>query len=264
MAFCLSSFAAKIKDVVVAEVNGISIYKSTLLKYHEQNLKVVRGNKKITINSSLNDLVDRIIGIQSGKENKIDQQPNIIKKMNDIVYHAQISKDISPLLKKIKVTDGEIKKYYKNNPEYRTSQILLRLRALPSQDDVASTLEKALGIYQELQKKPSLFGQFAQKYGQTSTAANGGDIGYQPRVRLSPEYFSAINGKKNEYVAKPFRTQFGIHIVKVTGSKEFKQIDMNLYKKIIYDVQRDKILSKYFQGKRKSAKLKIFKKNLEL
>jgi hypothetical protein len=91
MAFCLSSFAAKIKDVVVAEVNGISIYKSTLLKYHEQNLKVVRGNKKITINSSLNDLVDRIIGIQSGKENKIDQQPNIIKKMNDIVYHAQIS-----------------------------------------------------------------------------------------------------------------------------------------------------------------------------
>jgi parvulin-like peptidyl-prolyl isomerase len=129
---------------------------------------------------------------------------------------------------------------------------------------VAKALEQSLSIHQELLKNPKKFSNYAQKYGQTSTASNGGDIGYQPRVRLSTEYFSAINGKKTGYITKPFRTQFGIHIVKVTGKKEYKQIDMNLYKKIIYDVQRDKILAKYFQGKRKSAKLKVFKKNLKI
>ena len=256
------SFAER--EIEVAVVNGVSIKKSTLLQYHEQNLKVVRANKKITLQDSLNDLIDRIIGIQAGKNEKVDKKPEVVKKMNDIIYHAYISEKIAPLLKKIKVNESDIKKYYEDNKEYRTSQILLRLRAVPSAEEVAEAQEKSMKIYNELQKNPKSFPDYAKQYGQTSTAVAGGDIGYQPRARLSPEYFENINGKKEGYITKPFRTQFGIHIVMVSGVKEYKQIDQKLYEKILYDQKRDEILANYFEKSRKNAKIEINKKQLNI
>lgn len=252
------------QDAVVADVNGVKIKMSTLLSYHEQNLKVVRGNKTIDLESSLNDLIDRVIGIQNGTKNNINKRPDVVKKMNDIIYHAHISDEIAPKLKKIKVDKNEIKNYYEKNPEYKTSQILLRLRAIPSQDEVAKALELSLKLYNELQKDPKKFEELARQHSQVTTANMGGDIGYQPRVRLSTEYFEAIEGKRIGYITQPFRTQYGIHIVKVTGKKEFKQIDEKLYEKILYDVQRDKILADYFEGERKKANIKINKKKLNI
>jgi parvulin-like peptidyl-prolyl isomerase len=254
----------KLKDGIVAEVNGVKIKRSTLLKYHEQNLKVVQGNRTVDLNASLNDLIDRIIGIQKGKKSGVDKNPEVVKKMNDIIYHAYVSKEVSPLLEKIKVTDSDINNYYKENPEYRTSQILLKLRAIPSQDEVAAALEQSLRIYNELKNRPEKFEKLAQKYSQIATADNGGDIGYQPKVRLSPEYYEAIKGRNKGFISRPFRTQYGIHIVKVTGKKELKQIDRKLYTKILYDLKRDEILRDYFQKQRKLAKIKINKDMLEI
>ena len=264
LAFSLGLYAQKNEDSVVAEVNGVKIKMSTLLAYHEQNLKVVRGNKTIDLEASLNDLIDRVIGIQNGKKNNVHKRPDVVKKMNDIIYHAHISDEIAPMLKKIKVEENDIKNYYEKNPEYKSSQILLRLRALPSQDEVAKALETSLKLYNELQKSPEKFEEYARQHSQVTTAQAGGDIGYQPRVRLSKEYFEAIDGKRVGYITKPFRTQFGIHIVKVTGKKDYKQIDPKLYEKIVYDVKRDKILEDYFSSQRKKADLKVYKNKLDI
>ena len=249
-------------DPVVAEVEGTPIKKSTLLSYHKQNLNYVQNDRKVTLERSLNDLIDRIIGVKAAKRVKIDKRPEVLKKINDVIYHAYISDELTPKLQKIKVTDKEIEKYYKENPEYKTSQILLRLRTLPSEDDVASALETAIEIYNQVIKKPSDFAKLAQQYSQTTTATVGGDMGYQPKVRLATEYYDNIKGKKKGYITKPFRTQFGIHIVMVTGEKEYKQIDRELYKKIIFEQKRDALLAKYFANKRKASKIKIYKDEL--
>lgn len=251
-------------DPVVAEVNGKTIKKSTLLSYHKQNLNFVRANEKVTIQSSLNDLIDRIIGIDNAKKLNYHKRPEVVKKMNDVVYHAYISAQLSPKLEKINVTDDDIRKYYKNNPEYKTSQILLRLRTLPSDKEVASALSTAKKIYDEAKKNPKKFADLAKQYGQTTTALAGGDMGYQPKTRLTPEYYEAIKGKRSGYIANPFRSQYGVHVVKVTGVKTYEQIDKDLYKKIIYDQKRDSILSKYFEQKRTGSKVKINKNALKL
>ncbi len=255
----LNSFSKK-ADPIVAEVNGTKIKKSTLLSYHKQNLNFIQNKKPVTMESSLNDLIDRIIGISNAKRVNLHKRSDVVKKMNDIVYHAYISDELTPLLKKIKVTDKEIKKYYSKYPEFKTSQILLRLRTLPSAQDIASARELADSIYNQVIQSPKKFAGFAQQHSQTTTAPTGGDMGYQPKVRLSPEYYEAIKGKRSGYITKPFRTQYGIHIVLVTGRKKYVQIDKNLYKKILYDDKRDAILKSYFSKKRKSAKVKINKK----
>lgn len=260
----LYSFAQD-ADPVVAEVNGKKIRKSTLKNYHEQNLKFVRSDRKITVQSSLNDLIDRIIGVEKAKKANLHKRPDLIKKMNDIIYHAHVSDALTPLLKKIpKITDGHIKAYYKKFPEYRTSQILLRVRAVPTKEELAKQLKKANEIYNDLQSDLKKFEAFAHQYGQTSTAQAGGDLGYQARARLSQEYFEAINGKKIGTIVKPFRSQYGIHIVKVTGVKKLEQIDKKLYEKVVYDTKRDAILADYFEKQRKASKIKVYKNNLKL
>jgi parvulin-like peptidyl-prolyl isomerase len=264
LTFTLNSFAQD-ADPVVAEVNGKKIKQSTLKNYHEQNLKFVRSDKKVTIEKSLNDLVDRMIGIESAKKSNLHKRPDLIKKMNDVIYHAYVSDELTPLLKKIKkITDKDIKSYYKKFPEYRTSQILLRVRAVPSKEELAGQLKKANEIYSSIQADSKSFEKLALQYGQTSTSQAGGDLGYQAKARLSQEYFEAIHGKKVGSLVKPFRSQYGIHIVKVTGVKKYEQIDKKLYEKVVYDTKRDAILAKYFAGKRKASKIKVYKNNLKL
>lgn len=263
----IASYSAK--DPVVATVNGKTIRKSTLMAYHQQNLNFIQGSRKVTIEGSLNDLIDRIIGIEMAKKDKIHERPEVVKKMNDVVYHAFVSQELTPMLQKIKVTDSDIKNFYKKFPEYKTSQILLRLTTAPTEEEVAQALSTATKIYSEASKggkksKMETFSRLAGTYSQSSSAVTGGDMGYQPRTRLTKEYFDAINGQPEGYVTKPFRSQYGFHVVMVTGKKSYEQIDKKLYEKIVYDQKRDEILAKYFAKQRKKAKIKINKKELSI
>lgn len=243
------------QNQVVATVNGRSITKKQFDEYHGQNLKFV-GQRKITKEVSLQDLINRELSIQKAKKSGVDKDPVVISKQEDILFHAQISKDLENEFKKITVSDDEVKKYYDDNKEYRTAHILYRLRVEPTADEVKGALERSLDSYNRLQKDPNLFASLASTDSQTANAKTGADLGFQPPTRLAPEYFEAIKGQKVGYISKPVRTQMGYHIIKVLGVKTFDQIDKNLYKKIIYDKKRDAMIENYFQSLAKGADIK--------
>lgn len=243
------------KDVV-ATVNGKAITKKEFEDYHLQNLKYV-GQRKITKEVSLQDLINRELGVQKAKKTGLDKDPSVIARQEDILYHAQISKDLEGEFKKISVTDNDVKEYYETNKEYRTAHILYRLRAEPTQEEVKAALTQSMEIYTQLQKSPDDFAKMANKFSQTSAAPVGGDLGFQPPTRLAPEYFEAIRGQKVGHITKPVRSQMGYHIIKILGVKSYDQIDKNLYKKIIYDRKRDAIIDNYFKNLAKGADVKI-------
>ena len=248
----LPAFAQK---DVVATVNGRVITKKQFEDYHLQNLKFV-GQRQITKEVSLQDLINRELGIIKAKKSGTDKDQAIIAKQEDILFHAQISKDLEGEFKKISVSDEDVKKYYEDNKEYRTAHILYRLRAEPTPDEVKGAYEQTMAIYAQLQQTPEDFAKMANKYSQTSAAPVGGDLGFQPPTRLAPEYFEAIKGQKAGFISKPTRTQMGYHIIKVLGVKSFEQIDKNLYKKIIYDRKRDALMDEYFKGLAKGVDIK--------
>jgi peptidyl-prolyl cis-trans isomerase C len=248
------SFAQKPTDVI-ATVNGRTITRKQFEDYHLQNLKFV-GQRKINKEVSLQDLINRELGIHRAKKNNLDKDPTIIARQEDILYHAQISKDLEDEFKKINVTDDEVKKYYNDNQEYRTAHILYRLRAEPTPEEVKDALTQSMEIYNQLQNNPDDFAKMANKFSQTSAAPAGGDLGFQPPTRLAPEYFEAIKGQKVGYITKPVRSQMGYHIIKILGVKTFDQIDKNLYKKIIYDKKRDALIEGYFNNLAKGADIK--------
>jgi peptidyl-prolyl cis-trans isomerase C len=257
--FSLSAFSQK--DPTVATVNGVSIKKSELDKKYYQNLLYV-SDKVVTKKTVLDDMINRVLGIQRAKSKNLNQDPVVKEKMEDVLYHAQISKDLEPKLKKIVVTDDDVKKYYATHPEYRTAHILFRIRAKPDENEALAAQKKAMEVYESLKQNPDKFAELANRYSQSSTASNGGDMGFQPAVRMAPEYFNSINGKPDGYITPPVRTQFGYHIIKVLSKKDFGSINSALYKKIVYDRKRDKILEEYFDGLQKGAKVTINEKLL--
>lgn len=240
----------------VANVDGAKISLEEFKQSYTQNLLFV-GKDIVTKNKVLDDLINRKLGIKKAKKNNLANDPEVQRKIEDILYHAQISKDLEGEFKKIKVTEADIKDYYAKHPEYRTAHILLRVRAQPSVAEVEAALKQINKIHDEVTKDPNKFAQLANRYSQIGSAPAGGDIGFQPAVKLAPRYFRAINGKKVGYISPPIRTQFGYHIIKVLAKKSFKDIETNLYKKIVYDTKRDAIMANYFKDLRKGVSIKI-------
>ena len=248
-------------DPVVAVVNNIKITKSDLKEAIEQAL-LVPTHKKITTESILDFLINKQVVVNRALKYKLDQDEYVKERMNDVLFGAAISKDIDKDVAAIKVTDKDVEQYYKNNKEYRTSHILLRLEAMPKKEDVTKVYQVINTLYEQLKKDPSQFEALAKQYSEIAASDNGGDIGYLPPTSLMPEYFEAIKGKSVNFISPPVRTQYGYHIIKVTGIKDFKNIDMNLYKKILFDIKRDQILENYYQNVRKDNTITIYKENL--
>lgn len=249
-------------DPVVATVDGFEVKKSQLDQAYEQNLLFV-SPKRVTRESVLNDIISREIGLKKAKAENLQDDPIVKAKMEDVLYHAKISKDLEGKLKAINVTDKEAEDYYRNHKEIRTAHILFRMRAMPEKAEVDAAIKQALIVSDELKQKPQNWAELANKYSQTSNAASAGDMGYQPAINYAPEYYDHIKNKKVGYISPPVKTQFGFHLIKVLGIREWKDVDPALYKKIVYDQKRDKILEQYFSELRKSANVKINKEFLK-
>ena len=249
-------------EAVVATVNGVEIKKGQLETAFEQNLMYV-SDKIVTKEKVLNDIINREIGIKKAKDASLQNDPIVKAKMEDVLYHAQISKDLEKKLQGITVSDKEAQEYYSKNKEYRTAHILFRVRVAPDKAETEEAMKKSLEVYKQLQAKPQLWPELANKYSQSSTAPAAGDLGFLPAVKYAPEYFKAINGKPNGYISSPIRTQFGYHVIKVLGVKEWKEVDPALYKKIVYDQKRDRIIEEYNADARKTAQIKINKEFLK-
>lgn len=243
-------------DPVVAVVNGVEIHKLQLEQAYNQSLLAVT-NRQVTKERVLNEIINREIGIKKAKEAKLDQDHIVKAKMEDVLYHAKISQDLEKKLVGLNVTDKEAQEYYVKNKEYRTAHILLRVKLDAKKDENEGSMVLALDLYKKLQKNPNEWQALVEKYSQSSTAIAGGDLGFVPAVNYAPEYYKAIAGHPVGFITSPVRTQFGLHIIKILGMKEWKDADPGLYKKIVYDMKRDKIMDDYFLAERKSAQIKI-------
>ncbi len=245
----------------VATVNGKTISSEEFQEAFKQNQHLVTS-RVVTKKKVLNDLINRQLGLERAKTSNVIKDPIVKKKINDILYHAQISKDLETKLNAITVSNNDVKSYYKSNKEFRTAHILLRIRVEPSHNELRAAMKKSLDLYNILKKDPNKFAELANKYSQSSTATNGGDMGFQPAVSLAPEYYAAIKGKSAGHITSPVKTQFGLHIIKIVAVKDYKAINVPLYKKIVYDQKRDRIIEKYFSKLRSEAKISINEKNL--
>jgi peptidyl-prolyl cis-trans isomerase D len=125
---------------------------------------------------------------------------------------------------------GEVRKYYDANlPKYgepeqrRASHILIPLKQGASDEDKRSARARAEKILAQLRASPGSFAELAKKEsGDPGSAAQGGDLGFFSRGMMVRPFEEAAFRLKPGQISDLVESDFGFHIIKVTGVKPGK------------------------------------------
>lgn len=128
----------------------------------------------------------------------------------------------------IQVTPEEAKQYFEEHEkefgapeERRVSHILVRVAASASAAERAAAERKAEDLLKQARQAP--FAELAKQHSQDSgSAGNGGDLGYFGRGAMAKSFEDAAFQMKPDEIRGPVQTDFGYHILKLTGIKPGK------------------------------------------
>lgn len=212
----------------------------------------------LTKKAALDELVKREAAIQEAKKLKLDQDPIIAERINNVLYFAVLEKKLGSDFEKITLSDAEAKNWYEKNPEIRTSHIFVALSPNATSDEEKAASAKLNNILAEIRSGKVSFAEAAQKNSEDPSAAMGGDLDYRMKNRLDPAYFRAALklGKIGE-ISSIVRTPFGVHLIRLTGKHNWSEVDRQNVKRIILDEKRQEIVSNYLDGLRQKAKVTI-------
>ena len=242
----------------LARVNNTVISLEEFNKKYNENLKFFQF-KAPSRKNVLDDLIKRELGIQEARRLGLDKDPEVMERMNTVLYHAVLEKRLSKEFEAIHVTDEEAKEYYAKFPEIRTSHIFVGLRPDAKPEDVRKAQEKIKKIHdQYLKDGKTSFAEVAQRYSEGVAAPMGGDIDYQTKDKLDPVYYdTALKLRSPGKVSGIIRTQFGYHIVKLTAVRPWDEVDKAQVKRLVFDERRAQIFEKYMAQLRQQAKVSV-------
>jgi peptidyl-prolyl cis-trans isomerase D len=145
-------------------------------------------------------------------------------KEHDEMFGKLIVFDYNKLPRK-EVTDAEIKAYYDKNKETdkeinkgkSTSMKFILFEIKPSESDFEVTRRDIEDIYNMVQRGED-FGQLAKDYSEDpGSAAQMGSLGVFGKGQMVPEFEDMAFSLQPGEVSKPFKTQFGWHILRTEG-----------------------------------------------
>jgi peptidyl-prolyl cis-trans isomerase C/peptidyl-prolyl cis-trans isomerase D len=248
----------------LARINSTVITLEDFNKKYHENLKFFQFRAP-TKEGVLDDLVKRELGIQEAKREGLDKDPEIIDRMNTVLYHALLDKKLSKEFEAIHVTDDEAKSFYAKNPEIRTSHIFVAVRPDAKPAEVEAARARIMKIYNEQLKPGKMsFSEVAQRFSEGVAAPMGGDIDYQTKDKLDPGYYKAAMALSvGQYTHEPVRSQFGWHIIKLTAKRQWDDVDKAQVKRLVFDERRNEIFEHYMAQLRTKYKVAVNKELLK-
>ena len=161
---------------------------------------------------------------------------------------------------KIEISDADRRGFYDSNPNFfeQPEQIEARHILIKSdpKDDKALQ-EKALEKIKEVQQQVKAgedFADLAKKYSEGPSGKNGGDLGYFGRGQMVKPFEDAAFGLEPGQISDIVKTQFGYHLIMVTGKKAARTIP--------YEEVREKIGS-HLKQQKTSESIKVYIEKLK-
>jgi peptidyl-prolyl cis-trans isomerase D len=127
----------------------------------------------------------------------------------------------------IKIDPAEVKqaydanaKQYTTNEERQASHILIAVKPDATEAAKAAAKQKATEIVAKARANPDSFAELAKTYSQDpGSSAQGGDLGSFSRGAMLKPFEDAVFSAKVGDIIGPVQTDFGYHVIKVTGIK---------------------------------------------
>jgi peptidyl-prolyl cis-trans isomerase D len=125
------------------------------------------------------------------------------------------------------VPDADVRKVYEDNPsrygqleQRQASHILIAFKAGV---DKAKALEKARQLTEQIRKAPASFAELAKKHSDDpGSGAKGGDLGVFGRGMMVKSFEEAVFALKQGELSEPVESEFGYHIIRLTGIRPAK------------------------------------------
>jgi peptidyl-prolyl cis-trans isomerase C len=200
----------------LAEVNGSTITTAdfkkeldTLPPYLRPMADTPEGKKEL-----LDTMIIREIIMQQAKKDGLDKSKEVTDKLEElkkrVIVEAFLKKKVET---QTAITDADLQKFYDQNKDklkageqVRASHILVKSE--PEAQDILGQL-----------KKGGNFEQLASKYSIDAAKAKGGDLGWFGKGSMIPEFEKVVFGMKEGEISGIVKTQFGYHIIKLTGKR---------------------------------------------
>ena len=133
--------------------------------------------------------------------------------------------DLDALKKDVTVSDDELRKYYTENEkrygtpeERRASHILVKADKGAPAADRTKAREKAERLLAEVKKNPASFADIARKNSDDpGSAERGGDLDFFARGAMVKPFEDAAFALKQGEISGVVESDFGYHIIQVTG-----------------------------------------------
>ena len=141
----------------------------------------------------------------------------------------------------ININDEQIKKFYDEHPDFfqqpqqvRASHILIKLA--PDADEKAqkAAMDKVVQVQKRL-KGGEDFATVAKELSEGPSAENGGDLGFFGKGKMVKPFEDAVFSMKVGDLSDAVQTQFGYHIITVTGEKPARKLP---FEEVTADIAR--------------------------
>jgi peptidyl-prolyl cis-trans isomerase C len=261
----LSAFAADEDPNVVATINGKKLSKEEFDRRYKESIQMFKFTPP-TKASVLNDIVNFELAVQEARKEHLENDPVVRERLESVLYQSLVEKQLSDKFKSVaNVSEDEARSYCKKNPEVHTSHVYVMLRPSHTKAEEReayakiNAAEKALASGKAFDK---VVADYSSK--ESFVKDSGGDIGFQGKDKLDPTYYAeARKLSPGEYSKKPVKSQFGLHIIKLLGTKECSKASIPDYQRLVFDEKRAKIFSDYLNSLRSDAKVSINEKLIQ-
>ncbi|TCV87360.1 SurA N-terminal domain-containing protein [Sulfurirhabdus autotrophica] len=158
------------------------------------------------------------------------------------------------LLSQVQVSDEEVKNYFlSHSKQYQTveerqaAHILISVAPDATAAEKTAANKKANQVLKEVNSHPADFAELAKKYSQDSgSAAQGGDLGMFGRGAMVKPFEEAAFKMTVGEITGPVKSDFGLHIIKLTAIKPAKSRALDEVKgEIVSELKKQKASKKF-------------------
>lgn len=265
--------------VIIAAIIAIAAIYISLTESDGSTAVATVGNEKITKTELYDNLVkrygeqalenmiiDKIIEIEAKKANITITDEEVQKEMDTIIAaygsqeafelqmeqsgitQADVKSDIVTYLNTIKllepritVTEEDILEYFEENKDsYAKPEQVEASHILVSDEATAIEIKKKLDDGKD-------FAELAAEYSLDSgNAQNGGKLGYFGRGKMVEAFEDAAFSMDVNEISDPVKTEFGYHIIMVTGRQEAQEATLEDNKAEIEETLRNEKISEEY------------------
>jgi peptidyl-prolyl cis-trans isomerase C len=204
------------KGQVLAEVNGTAVTSEDLKKQIEvlpPQVQAFAGTPE-----GRRELFDNIIAqqlmVDEAKKAGVENDPVFKERLEDIKKRLMVESYVKKTLaEKVKVDDAELQKFYEQNKDrFKTGSQIKASHIIVKDENLAKQIKAELD-------KGGNFEELAKKHSTDGAAAKGGDLGWFAKDAMIPDFYDAAAALKEGQISGVVKTQFGFHIIKLTGKR---------------------------------------------